>query len=76
MKESGFRHQRPGAYSRMKYESGVHRSSGCRKPNRRPVHTIHRHGGGAAEMEEVDVQINPADIEMQVYRPPAPAAST
>jgi peptide chain release factor 1 len=29
---------------------------------------LHHHRGGDAEAEEVDVQINPADIEMQVMR--------
>ena len=58
-----------GAYSRMKYESGVHRvqrvpetDSGGR------VHTSTATVAVLPEMEEVDVQINPADIEMQVYR--------
>ena len=39
-----------GAWSRLKFESGVHRVQ--RVP----------------EMEPVDVELNPADIEMQVYR--------
>ena len=69
VKEADFVINGGGAYSRMKYESGVHRvqrvpetESGCR------VHTSTATVAVLPEMEEVDVQINPADIEMQVYR--------
>ena len=58
-----------GAYSRMKYESGVHRVQ--RVPETESGGRVHTSTATVAvlpEMEEVDVQINPADIEMQVYR--------
>ncbi len=58
-----------GAYSRMKYESGVHRVQ--RVPETESGGRVHTSTVTVAvlpEMEEVDVQINPADIEMQVYR--------
>ena len=69
VKEADFVINGRGAYSRLKYESGVHRvqrvpetESGGR------VHTTTATVAVLPEMEEVDVQINPADIEMQVYR--------
>ena len=69
VKEADFVITGQGAYSRMKYESGVHRvqwvpetESGGR------VHTSTATVAVLPEMEEVDVQIDPADIEMQVFR--------
>ena len=58
-----------GAYSRMKYESGVHRVQ--RVPETESGGRVHTSTVTVAvlpEMEEVDVQIDPADVEMQVYR--------
>ena len=58
-----------GAYSRLKYESGVHRVQ--RVPETESGGRVHTSTATVAvlpEMEEVDVQINPAEIEMQVYR--------
>ena len=58
-----------GAYSRMKYESGVHRVQ--RVPETESGGRVHTSTVTVAvlpEMEEVDVRIDPADIEMQVYR--------
>ena len=58
-----------GAWSRLKFESGVHRvqrvqetESGGR------IHTSAATVAVLPEMEPVDVELNPADIEMQVYR--------
>ena len=69
VKEADFVITGAGAYSRLKYESGVHRvqrvpatESGGR------VHTSTATVAVLPEMEEVDVQIDPKDIEMQVYR--------
>ncbi len=69
VKEADFVINGRGAYSRLKYESGVHRVQ--RVPETEsggPVHTSTATVAVLPEMEEVDVQINPADIEMQVYR--------
>lgn len=69
VKEADFVIQGRGAYSRMKYESGVHRVQ--RVPETESGGRVHTSTATVAvlpEMEEVDVQINPADIEMQVYR--------
>ena len=57
------------AYSRLKFESGVHRVQ--RVPETESGGRIHTSTVTVAvlpEAEEVDVDINPADIEMQVFR--------
>ena len=69
VKEADFIINGRGAYSRLKYESGVHRVQ--RVPETESGGRVHTSTATVAvlpEMEEVDVQINPADIEMQVYR--------
>ena len=58
-----------GAWSRLKFESGVHRVQ--RVPETESGGRIHTSAATVAvlpEMEPVDVDLNPADIEMQVYR--------
>ncbi|MBS5676421.1 peptide chain release factor 1 [Oscillibacter sp. MCC667] len=58
-----------GAWSRLKFESGVHRVQ--RVPETESGGRIHTSAATVAvlpEMEPVDVELNPADIEMQVYR--------
>ena len=58
-----------GAWSRLKFESGVHRVQ--RVPATESGGRIHTSAATVAvlpEMEPVDVELNPADIEMQVYR--------
>ena len=69
VKEADFVINGRGAYSRMKYESGVHRVQ--RVPETESGGRVHTSTATVAvlpEMEEVDVQIDPADIEMQVFR--------
>ena len=69
VKEADFVINGVGAYSRLKYESGVHRVQ--RVPETESGGRVHTSTATVAvlpEMDEVDVQINPADIEMQVYR--------
>ena len=69
VKEADFIINGQGAYSRMKYESGVHRVQ--RVPETESGGRVHTSTATVAvlpEMEEVDVQLDPADIEMQVYR--------
>ena len=58
-----------GAWSRLKFESDVHRVQ--RVPETESGGRIHTSAATVAvlpEMEPVDVELNPADIEMQVYR--------
>ena len=69
VKEADFIISGRGAYSRLKYESGVHRVQ--RVPETESGGRVHTSTATVAvlpEMEEASVQINPADIEMQVYR--------
>ena len=69
VKEADFVLNGRGAYSRMKFESGVHRVQ--RVPETESGGRVHTSTATVAvlpEMEEVDVQLNPGDIEMQVYR--------
>ena len=69
IKEISFTIEGAGAYSRLKYESGVHRVQ--RVPETESGGRIHTSTATVAvlpEMETADVQLNPADIEMQVFR--------
>ena len=69
MKEICFTIQGAGAYSRLKFESGVHRVQ--RVPETESGGRVHTSTVTVAvlpEMETADVQLNPADIEMQVFR--------
>ena len=68
-KEISFSIEGEGAYAKMKYESGVHRVQ--RVPETEAQGRIHTSTITVAvlpEMEEVDVAINPADIEIQTFR--------
>ncbi len=58
-----------GAYSRLKYESGVHRVQ--RVPETESSGRIHTSAATVAvlpEAEDVDIQINPNDLRIDVYR--------
>ena len=69
VKEADFVINGRGAYSRLKYESGVHRVQ--RVPETESGGRVHTSTATVAvlpEMEEASVELNPADIEMQVYR--------
>ena len=68
-KEISFSVEGEGAYAKLKYESGVHRVQ--RVPETETQGRIHTSTITVAvlpEMEEVDVEINPADLEFQTYR--------
>ena len=69
VKEADFVINGRGAYSRLKYESGVHRVQ--RVPETESGGRVHTSTATVAvlpEVEEASVEINPADLEMQVYR--------
>lgn len=69
IKEISFTVNGDGAYSRLKFESGVHRVQ--RVPETESGGRVHTSTVTVAvlpEMEEVDVRLNPADVEMQVFR--------
>jgi peptide chain release factor 1 len=68
-KEIVFMIQGRGAYSRLKYESGVHRVQ--RVPATESSGRIHTSTCTVAvlpEAEEVDVALNMADVRVDVYR--------
>ena len=69
VKEADFIVSGDGAYSRFKFESGVHRVQ--RVPETESGGRVHTSTATVAvlpEMEEGDVDLRPEDIEMQVYR--------
>ena len=69
IKEICFTVEGEGAYSRLKFESGVHRVQ--RVPETESGGRIHTSTATVAvlpEVDEVDFQLDPADIEMQVFR--------
>ena len=69
VKEISFTIEGDGAWSRFKFESGVHRVQ--RVPETESGGRVHTSTVTVAvlpEMETADVQLNPADIEMQVFR--------
>ena len=69
IKEADFEIRGTGAFSRLKFESGVHRVQ--RVPETESGGRVHTSTATVAvlpEMEEAEVDIRPEDIEMQVYR--------
>ena len=68
-KEISFLIKGEGAYSRLKFESGVHRVQ--RVPETEASGRIHTSTATVAvlpEVEDVEIDINPADIRMEVFR--------
>ncbi len=68
-KEISFMITGKGAYSRLKFESGVHRVQ--RVPDTEASGRIHTSTATVAvlpEVEDVQVELNPSDIRMEVYR--------
>ncbi len=69
IKEVSFMIKGKGAYSKLKFESGVHRVQ--RVPETEASGRIHTSTVTVAvlpEVEDVEIEINPADIKMDVYR--------
>ena len=69
LKEVSFSIQGEGAYSRLKYESGVHRVQ--RVPETETQGRIHTSTVTVAvlpEAQEVEVQIDPKDLKIDTYR--------
>ena len=68
-KEISFMITGKGAYSRLKFESGAHRVQ--RVPDTESSGRIHTSAATVAVLpvvEDVEIEINPADIKMDVYR--------
>jgi peptide chain release factor 1 len=69
IKKISFMIEGEGAYSRLKFESGVHRVQ--RVPDTEASGRIHTSTVTVAvlpEAEEVEVEINPADLQIDTYR--------
>lgn len=69
IKEIVFSIEARGAYSRLKYESGVHRVQ--RVPTTESGGRIHTSTATVAvlpEVDDVDVEINPSDLEIDTFR--------
>ena len=76
-KEVTFAVKGKGAYSRLKYEAGVHRVQ--RVPVTESSGRIHTSAAGVnvlPEAEEVDVEINHADLRIDVYRSSGPGGQS
>ncbi|HBN81036.1 MAG TPA: peptide chain release factor 1 [Ruminococcaceae bacterium] len=68
-KEISFMITGEGAYSRLKYESGVHRVQ--RVPETETQGRIHTSTATVAvlpEVDDVEIEINPADLQIDTYR--------
>ena len=68
-KEISFMITGKGAYSRLKYESGTHRVQ--RVPDTESSGRIHTSAATVAVLpvvEDVEIEINPADVKMDVFR--------
>lgn len=75
-KEISFMISGEGAYSRLKFESGVHRVQ--RVPETESMGRIHTSTVTVAvlpEAQEVDVEINPSDLQIDTFRSSAQAVS-
>ena len=73
VKEVIFSVKGKGPYSRLKYESGVHRVQ--RVPVTETQGRIHTSAATVAvlpEADEIDVQVNPSDIRIDVFRASGP----
>lgn len=76
-KEAVFNVRGPNAYGDLRYESGVHRVQ--RVPATEAQGRIHTSAATVAvlpEAEEVDVQINPAELKVDVYRSSGPGGQS
>ncbi|HVL63794.1 MAG TPA: peptide chain release factor 1 [Actinomycetota bacterium] len=77
LKEAVFAVKGKGAYSRLKYEAGVHRVQ--RVPVTESSGRIHTSAAAVLvlpEAEEVDVQIEPKDLKIDVYRSSGPGGQS
>jgi len=66
-----------GAYSQMRYESGVHRVQ--RVPDTEAQGRIHTSAVTVAvlpEADDIDIEINPADLKVDVYRSSGPGGQS
>jgi len=77
VKEAVFTVRGKGAYGRLRFESGVHRVQ--RVPETESQGRIHTSAASVAvlpEAEEVDVQIDPRDLRIDVFRSSGPGGQS
>jgi peptide chain release factor 1 len=77
VKEAIFTIRGPGAYGRLRYESGVHRVQ--RVPATESQGRIHTSAATVAvlpEAEEVDLEIDPNDLRIDVFRSSGPGGQS
>ena len=77
MKEAVIQINGDGAYSKLKYESGVHRVQ--RVPETEGSGRIHTSAVTVAvlpEAEEIDVEIKPSDLQIDVFRSSGPGGQS
>ncbi len=77
IKEAIFTVRGKGAYGRLRFESGVHRVQ--RVPETESQGRIHTSASSVAvlpEAEEVDVEIDPADLRIDVFRSSGPGGQS
>ena len=77
VREAIFTVRGKGAYGRLRYESGVHRVQ--RVPETESQGRIHTSAASVAvlpEAEEVDVEIDPADLRIDVFRSSGPGGQS
>ena len=66
-----------GAYSKLKYEAGVHRVQRVpRTESQGRVHTSTATVAVLPEAEEIEVEIDPADVRVDVYRSTGPGGQS
>lgn len=76
-KEVVFAVKGKGAYSKLKYEAGVHRVQRVpRTESQGRVHTSTATVAVLPEVEEVEVEISPADVRVDVYRSSGPGGQS
>ena len=68
VKEAVLSLQGKGAYSRMKFESGVHRVQRVPETESQDIHTSAATVAVLPEAEDVEVDINPNDLQIDTYR--------
>jgi peptide chain release factor 1 len=76
-KEAIFSVKGQGAYSKLKYEAGVHRVQ--RVPQTESQGRVHTSTATVAvlpEAEEIEVEIDPADVRVDVYRSTGPGGQS
>ena len=77
VKEAIFTVRGKGAYGQLRYESGVHRVQ--RVPETESQGRIHTSAASVAvlpEAEEVDIEIDPADLRVDVFRSSGPGGQS